>query len=162
ESRWRRSSPRTYSRCCTNSTEWPKNGLLCMPVMKPSTTCWARRSSRLMRAITVGSRKRRGLSTSRVAAKGGPHLLVPELCLGTFLAKLCFAPIGQGRREAELRRQDVPKQSSGTRILGRENLPEPLVLRQLALAAGRLLDQPLDDRVGGHALAGGGEVGQDA
>src|SRR2546430_9516969 len=39
---------------------------------------------------------------------------------------------------------------------------EALVAVQLALAAGRLLDQLLDDRVGGDALGGGGEVGQDA
>src|SRR5262245_33125919 len=62
------SSPGTYSRCCTNSTECPKNGLRCMPEMKPSTTWRARRSSREMRAIVSGWRKRRG--SSAVAATG--------------------------------------------------------------------------------------------
>src|SRR5262245_19493453 len=61
------SSPATYSRCCTNSTEWPKNGLLCIPEMKPSTTCRARRSSREMRAMVCGWRKRRGSSSIAVA-----------------------------------------------------------------------------------------------
>src|SRR5436190_695384 len=47
---WRMSSPGLYSRCWTNSTDEPKNGLLCMPEMNPSTTCLARRSRRPTRA----------------------------------------------------------------------------------------------------------------
>src|SRR5262249_3842328 len=56
------SSPIVYSRCCTNSIECPKTGLLCMPEMNPSTTWRARRSSRLIRAMVCGCRKRRGSS----------------------------------------------------------------------------------------------------
>src|SRR5262249_41575459 len=44
----------------------------------------------------------------------------------------------------------------------REDLLEPLVLGQFALTAGRLLDELVDDHVGGHALGGGGEVREDA
>ena len=57
------SSPGVYSRCCTNSMVWPKNGLRCMPEMKPSTTCRARRSRRVILAMVSGCRKRRGSSS---------------------------------------------------------------------------------------------------
>ena len=38
QSRWRMSSPGTYSRCCVNSIANPRNGDLCSPAMYPSTT----------------------------------------------------------------------------------------------------------------------------
>ena len=41
ESMRRTSSPGTYSRCCTNSTDCPKYGLRCPPDKKPSTICRA-------------------------------------------------------------------------------------------------------------------------
>src|SRR5262249_51216274 len=44
----------------------------------------------------------------------------------------------------------------------RENSLEPFVARQLALAAGRLLEHLVHDRVRRDALGGGGEVRQDA
>ena len=37
-------SPGLYKRCSANSTEKPWKGLLCIPVMKPSTTCLASNS----------------------------------------------------------------------------------------------------------------------
>src|SRR5262245_33517072 len=43
-----------------------------------------------------------------------------------------------------------------------ENLAKAFVASQFALAARRLLQEPLDDGVRGDAFAGGGEVGQDA
>src|SRR5262245_60097581 len=141
------SSPRTYSRCCTNSTECPKNGLLCMPVMNPSTTSLARRSSRAVRATTSGARKRRGFSRS--------------LVLGTAFSIQAVSPAG----ESSSRRSQRPARRSPageTKILGREDLLEPLVLGQFALAAGRLLDELVDDHVRGDAFGGGGEVRQDA
>src|SRR5262245_47493500 len=54
QSTWRRSSPVTYSRCCRNSTDCPKYGLLCIPERKPSTMCRARTSSREIRLIASG------------------------------------------------------------------------------------------------------------
>src|SRR6476646_1093693 len=54
QSTWRRSSPVTYSRCCRNSTDCPKYGLLCIPERKPSTMCRARISSREIRLIASG------------------------------------------------------------------------------------------------------------
>src|SRR3954464_5817742 len=54
QSTCRRSSPVTYSRCCKNSTDCPKYGLLCIPERKPSTMCRARTSSREMRLIASG------------------------------------------------------------------------------------------------------------
>src|ERR671918_354347 len=50
----RRSSPGTYSRCCTNSTDCPKYGLRCMPLSSPSTIWRARISRRPIRLITSG------------------------------------------------------------------------------------------------------------
>src|SRR5262249_16672425 len=44
----------------------------------------------------------------------------------------------------------------------REDALEALVAGQLALAAGGFLEQALDHDVGGDALGGGGEVGQEA
>src|SRR5436189_714300 len=54
QSTCRRSSPMTYSRCCRNSTDCPKYGLLCIPERNPSTMCRARTSSREMRLIASG------------------------------------------------------------------------------------------------------------
>src|SRR5436305_3904387 len=54
QSTWRRSSPVVYSRCCRNSTDCPKYGLLCIPERKPSTMCRARISSREIRLIASG------------------------------------------------------------------------------------------------------------
>src|SRR6476660_9981001 len=54
QSTCRRSSPWAYSRCCKNSTDCPKYGLLCIPERKPSTMCRARISSREMRLIASG------------------------------------------------------------------------------------------------------------
>src|SRR4051812_24000921 len=54
QSTWRRSSPVAYSRCCRNSTDCPKYGLLCIPERKPSTMCRARISSREIRLIASG------------------------------------------------------------------------------------------------------------
>src|SRR5438093_326425 len=54
QSTCRRSSPVTYSRCCRNSTDWPKYGLLCIPERNPSTMCRARISSREIRLIASG------------------------------------------------------------------------------------------------------------
>src|SRR3954471_22575800 len=50
----RRSSPAAYSRCWRNSTDWPKYGLRCMPLRRPSTMCRARISNRPIRLITSG------------------------------------------------------------------------------------------------------------
>src|ERR1044071_7541712 len=48
------SSPATYSRCWTNSTDCPKYGLLCRPDRNPSTTFLACNSSREILAIASG------------------------------------------------------------------------------------------------------------
>src|SRR6185437_9553467 len=79
------SSPGTYSRCWTNSTDCPKVGLLCMPVRNPSTTCRARKSSCEMRAIVLGSRNRFGSSSLRrcmapVLVRGKPTDGRPWAC----------------------------------------------------------------------------------
>src|SRR5262245_29260772 len=54
QSTCRRSSPVAYSRCCRNSTDCPKYGLLCIPERNPSTMCRARISSREIRLIASG------------------------------------------------------------------------------------------------------------
>src|SRR5207237_6921481 len=54
QSTCRRSSPVVYLRCCRNSTDCPKYGLLCIPERNPSTMCRARTSSREMRLIASG------------------------------------------------------------------------------------------------------------
>src|SRR5262245_49800279 len=54
QSTCRRSSPVAYSRCCRNSTDWPKYGLRCIPERNPSTMCRARTSSREIRLIASG------------------------------------------------------------------------------------------------------------
>src|SRR6476646_9194469 len=54
QSTWRRSSPVTYSRCCRNSIDCPKYGLLCIPERNPSTMCRALTSSREIRLIASG------------------------------------------------------------------------------------------------------------
>src|SRR4051812_5443 len=52
------SSPATYPRCSAKSTDAPKYGDRCMPLMNPSTT-WRATSSRFpMRDRTTGSTKR--------------------------------------------------------------------------------------------------------
>src|SRR5580698_8987318 len=53
------SSPGAYSRCCANSTDWPKYGLRCRPDRKPSTTLRARISSRAIRATASGGKNLR-------------------------------------------------------------------------------------------------------
>src|SRR5260370_22879185 len=50
----RGSSSATYSRCCTNSTDWPKYGLRCSPDRNPSTTSRAWSSSRDIREMASG------------------------------------------------------------------------------------------------------------
>src|SRR5215467_807871 len=50
----RGSSPATYSRCCTNSTDCPKYGLRCRPDRNPSTTFRACNSSRAIRETASG------------------------------------------------------------------------------------------------------------
>src|SRR5579872_2379928 len=50
----RGSSPATYSRCCTNSTDCPKYGLRCKPDRNPSTTFRACSSSREIREMASG------------------------------------------------------------------------------------------------------------
>src|SRR5690348_471861 len=119
------SSPWVYSRCWTNSMEWPNTGLLCMPEMKPSTTWRARRSSRVILAMVSGCRKRRE-SSSRTAGKG----------------KLQYQPAAQARGIRSL------ACAAGWSVrLRREDLLEAVVAGQLALLAGRLIEQPLDDGV---------------
>src|SRR3954470_8549798 len=54
QSTCRRSSPVVYSRCCRNSTDCPKYGLLCIPERNPSTMCRARISRREIRLIASG------------------------------------------------------------------------------------------------------------
>src|SRR5688572_12690364 len=54
QSTCRKSSPRAYSRCWRNSTDWPKYGLRCIPERNPSTMCRARISSREIRLIASG------------------------------------------------------------------------------------------------------------
>src|SRR5262249_14999821 len=52
----RMSSPGTYSRCWTNSTEKPRKGLLCSPMRSPSTMPRAFRPRASARAKTSGWR----------------------------------------------------------------------------------------------------------
>src|SRR5688500_15025573 len=52
------SSPGTYPRCSAKSTEAPKYGARCSPLMKPSTTVFATSSRLPIRARTAGSTKR--------------------------------------------------------------------------------------------------------
>ena len=99
------SSPGMYSRCCTNSTEWPKNGLRCMPEMKPSTTC-------------------RGAQVE--PGDAGEHRRDEE----SGADRRGLQPVASVPRTSLVR-------------IRRENLLEPLVLRQFAFAARRLLEQPL-------------------
>src|SRR5262245_50380501 len=128
------SSPRVYSRCCTNSTECPKNGLLCMPEMKPSTTCRARRSRCAMRAMVAGWKNRRGSSS-----------------LGAAATVLLYVRSTSPERQREVLRPLAGARGWSGGESRRENLLEPLVAGQFALAGRRLLDQLLDDRVGGDA-----------
>src|SRR5215211_7786383 len=53
---WRMSSPGTYSRCWTNSTENPRKGLLWSPMRSPSTTPRAFSPRASARASTSGCR----------------------------------------------------------------------------------------------------------
>src|SRR5437762_31903 len=160
QSRWRRSSPGTYSRCCTNSTEWPKTGLLCMPEMKPSTTCRARRSSRVMRAIVSGCRKRRGSSAvvaTRLPQKQTHHKGTKdtkahkESKKPVALALFCLSFVDLCVLCAFV-----------ASFLRSEDFLETLVFGEFPFAGGRFFQQLLDHRIGGHAFGGGGEVGQDA
>ncbi len=138
------SSPGVYSRCCTNSTECPKNGLLCMPVMKPSTTCRARRSSREMRAMVAGWRKRRGSSSFRRPwMRPGVRFRCVRVDESRSSPTRNVEPELDRRHDAKI----FLNRSSAVR--------SPSLLR-------RLLEQLLDDRVGGDAFGRGGEVGQDA
>src|SRR4030095_16098841 len=52
------SSPGTYPRCSAKSTDAPKYGALCRPLMKPSTTARETSSRFPMRASTTGSMNR--------------------------------------------------------------------------------------------------------
>src|SRR6185369_8938812 len=52
------SSPGTYPRCSAKSTDAPKYGALCRPLMNPSTTARATSSRLPMRARTAGSMNR--------------------------------------------------------------------------------------------------------
>src|SRR5438874_5021309 len=52
------SSPGTYMRCSAKSTDAPKYGDRCMPLMKPSTTLRATSSRLPMRERTTGSTNR--------------------------------------------------------------------------------------------------------
>src|SRR5688572_29160734 len=52
------SSPGTYPRCSAKSTDAPKYGALCSPLMKPSQTARETTSRLPMRASTTGSMKR--------------------------------------------------------------------------------------------------------
>src|SRR5215510_10864769 len=74
----RGSSPATYSRCWTNSTDCPKYGLLCSPDRNPSTTFLACNSSREILAIASGCKN---LLESRVTRQfaffGGGFLHQP-------------------------------------------------------------------------------------
>src|SRR5262245_59668180 len=138
------SSPATYSRCCTNSTECPKNGLRCMPEMNPSTTWRARRSSREMRAMVSGCKNRRGSSSFLTAIKQTP---TPLAAWQSHILRgrkgYCYAK---------------PQAAIKSRC---EELLEALVLGQLAFLRRRLLEHALDDVVGSDAFGGGGEVRQD-
>src|SRR5579884_3800382 len=142
------SSPGTYSRCCTNSTEWPKNGLLCMPEMNPSTTWRARRSRRLMRASVSGWRKRRGSSLSTLAA-----IISPKVRRRGSLhtCPRWHRPLVLATLRRSVAKTDTPYRVRSSAISRREDLLEALVAEQVVLAAGRLLQQPLDDGVGGDA-----------
>src|SRR5262245_17332943 len=66
---WRMSSPGTYSRCWTNSTENPRNGDLWSPTRRPSTIDRALIPSASARERTEGCRYVLGMD--REAASGG-------------------------------------------------------------------------------------------
>src|SRR3954468_5350323 len=71
----RKSSPGTYSRCCTNSTDWPKYGLRCRPARNPSTILRARTSNREIREISSGCKNlRESRVTGQIAFLGRSRL----------------------------------------------------------------------------------------
>src|SRR5688500_4301528 len=141
------SSPGTYSRCWANSMLAPKNRLLCIPVMNPSTTCLARRSSRPMRAMVAGCRNRLGSSSGMVASLVG----WAESCRSGRVFEARHLPT----RRASKTRPDLQESR-------REYLLEPLVALQIPFLLGGFVQEALDDSVGGDPLGRGGEVGQDA
>src|SRR5262249_47050979 len=67
---WRTSSPGTYSRCCTNSTEKPRYGLLWSPTRKPSTMGRAFSPRASARASPAGAREMVIASRRRIPGDG--------------------------------------------------------------------------------------------
>src|SRR6516165_7656665 len=101
-----------------------------MPVMKPSTTCLARRSSWAMRAMVSGCRKRRGSSWILAATMRsrwgyvGQAAGLPSACENSMFAEAFGRPAAYPTEE-----------STG------EDLLEALVARQFALLVRRLLQE---------------------
>src|SRR5260370_38287903 len=103
----RGSSSATYSRCCTNSTDWPKYGLRCSPDRNPSTTLRACSSSREIREMASGCKNLlESRVTRQLAFLRGGFLDQP---LDHFVGRNAFA------LSREIRDDAVPHDSRGQR-----------------------------------------------
>src|SRR3954469_7701769 len=108
QSTCRRSSPLTYSRCCRNSTDYPKQGLPCSPERKPSTTGPARTSSREIRLIASGCKNlfEPGIAEELVFLSGGAGNETVDNLVGRDSVAL----------SGEVHDQSVPQDRTGERL----------------------------------------------